>query len=447
MRQDILKNFDMVMANLKAIEPSPAFEFEFQQRLRDQALKAREELPLAKFFKLAFESIRYVIIPEMPALVRVAASFAVVFSIGIYIYGAQPLCPISVSGVGIVTVQTAGVVSSKTFMPGNILKAGDIITTGSGGQIDISLSGKYSIRIKGNSSFKIAKLTPRLGHGTAAFKLAGGTALIDIEKGFKGSKFIIDTDAGRAVALGTKFSVDVSRDKSATTDIAVVEGKVKVSSNFKPKKMLLASNTVYVGPGQKTEMAIGRIPDKPDRIMAEEWSRLEELYRIGKKPQVVLMIKNTPDRVKQLLAPCAIYISDEKPRDIPEEFELAVRKIEEALKSGDDSKHLDAIKLLENMVNEHPSPKYGPQFLLYIGSYYEYMEQHAQAVKAFERVLDEYPNSPFASIAQAAIGVIYKEKIKDEAKAGEAFRKVLKNYPDSLEAIFVKEELEVRKTG
>jgi tetratricopeptide (TPR) repeat protein len=209
--------------------------------------------------------------------------------------------------------------------------------------------------------------------------------------------------------------------------------------------MLLASNTVYVGPGQKTEMAIDRIPDKPDKIMAEEWSRLEELYRIGKKPQVVLMIKNTPDRVRQLLAPCAIYVSDEKPRDIPREFELVVRKIEEALKSGDDSKHLDAITLLEKMVSEHPNPKYGPQFLLYIGSYYEYMARHTQAIRAFQRVLDEYANSPLASIAQAAIGVIYKEKIGDSVKAREAFSKVLKNYYDSLEAIFAEEELGIRK--
>lgn len=447
MRQDILKNFDMVMANLKAIEPTPAFEFEFQSRLRDQALKVREELPFVRGLKSVFESIRYIIIPEMPALVRVAASFVVIFSIGLYIYGIQPLNPISVSGLGSVTIKTVGDIGPKGLTPGSILKAGDVIITGAGGQADISLSGKYSVRIKENSSFKIAKLTPRLGHGVCTFKLAGGRALIDIEKGFKGSKFIIDTDAGRVVALGTKFSVDVARDKSAKTGIAVVEGRVKVSSKYRPKRMLLANNTVYVGPGQKTEMEIGQVPSKPDRIMAEEWSHLEELYQIGKKPQVILMIKNTPDRVIQLLAPCAIYVSDEKPREIPEEFELAVRKIEEALKSGDESKHLDAIKLLEKMVNEHSNPKYSPQLLLYIGSYYEYMSQHAEAVKAFERVLDEYASSPFASIAQAAIGVIYKEKIKDEAKAEEAFRKVLSNYPDSLEAVFAEEKLGIKKTG
>lgn len=443
MREDTLKRLDLIMANLKVLEPSPDFDFEFRRRLGEASSRAREELPLIRAIKLAVEKIRYILVPETPALVRVAASFAVIFSIGIYIYGTQPLSPTSLSSVGSVTILTAHGAYPSENAGGVVLKAGDIVTTGPAGQVDIALPGKYTVRIKENSNFTIAKLTPRMGHGTAAFKLSGGRTLIDIEKGFKGSKFVIDTGAGSAVALGTKFSVDVAGNK---TDVAVVEGKVKVSGKRRPTKMLLAKNTVYVGPGQRTEVSIGGFPNPPEMIMADEWSRLEELYQIGKKPQIVLLIKNTPGRVMELLAPCAIYVSDEKPRTIPQDFETAVRKIDEAIKSGYASKHLDAVKLLEKIAVFHPDPKYSPQLLLYVGSYYEFILRHEDAIRSFQRVALEYQGSSFASLAQTAIGIIYDERLKDETKAIEAFEKVLKNYPNSIDAVFVREKLGMKKS-
>jgi len=202
-----------------------------------------------------------------------------------------------------------------------------------------------------------------------------------------------------------------------------------------------------VGAGQKTVMSIGQAPLPPERLMQEEWTKLEELYQIGKKPQVVLLLKNTPDRVMQLLKPCPLYVSDEKPRDIPMVFDDAVRKIEEALKTGDSSKHMEAIRLLEDVVNKHPNPKYCPQLLLYIGSYYRYIGDYSSAIRSFERVVKQYSDSRFASLAQAAIGVIYEENISDTNKARETFRKVLKHYPNTLEAILAEEKLGISKVS
>lgn len=432
MNKKLSAQFDLVMANLKPIEPSAGFEFEFGQRLRDVALDRMEEPALIRAAKLFLDNIRYNLLPRTPALVRVVASFMFIFSIGIYIYGIQPMQPALMSNGKIIAAA---------------VPAGYTVTTGKGENIDIILKDRYTVRLKENSSMKLAKFTPRLWHGTADFRLAEGNILVSVEKGFKGSKFVVDTGAGRATALGTKFSVAVTGDKTHRTDIAVAEGRVKVSGNYRPNRMLLAKNTVVVGAGQKTVMAIDRPPIAPEKLMQEEWAKLEELYQIGKKPQVVLLLKNTPDRVMQLLKPCPLYVSDEKPRDIPLAFDDAVRKIEEALITGDSSKHLEAIKLLEKVVNKYPNPKYCPQLLLYIGSYYGYIGDHAGAIRSFERVVKQYPNSQFASLAEAAVGVLYEEKLKDIVKSREAFKKVLKNYPNTLEAILAEEKLGISKVS
>ena len=432
MNKKLSEQFDIVMANLKPIEPSAGFEFEFGRRLRDAALTVREEPALIRAAKLFFENVRYNILPQTPALVRVAASFFFVFSIGLYTYGLQPMQP--------------SLVSQGNIMAARI-PAGYMVTTGPGEEIDIVLKDRYTVRLKSNSRLKVSKLTPRLWHGTADFKLAEGNILVSVEKGFKGSKFVVDTGAGCATALGTKFSVDVTENKTHRTAVAVAEGRVKVSGNYRPKNMLFAKNTVVVGAGQKTVMSTDHAPIPPERLMQEEWTKLEELYQIGKKPQVMLLLKNAPDRVMQLLKPCPLYISDEKPRDIPLAFDDVVRKIEEALKTGDIAKHLEAIKLLEKLVDKYPNPKYCPQFMLYIGSYYGYIGDYGNAVLSFERMVKKYPESQFASLAQAAAGVIYKENIKDATKAQEAFEKILKFYPNTLEAILVEDKLGISKAS
>ena len=106
---------------------------------------------------------------------------------------------------------------------------------------------------------------------------------------------------------------------------------------------------------------------------------------------------------------------------------------------NDKKEHLESIKLLEKIVDEYPNAKYDVQFLLYIGAYYEYISEHEEAIKAFEKVLDKYPDSPLASMAQCAIGIIYKDKLHDPEKARAAFKAVLDRYPNSLEAIWVEE--------
>ena len=122
-------------------------------------------------------------------------------------------------------------------------------------------------------------------------------------------------------------------------------------------------------------------------------------------------------------------------------------KIKEAIETHDPAKHLEGIKILEKIVQEHPNAKYNAQLMLYIGAYYEYISYHKQAIRAFEKVIIEYPNSTMASIAKCAIGVIYEEKLNDPSRANAVYRLVLDKYPNSLEAIWAEEKLGIKKVS
>lgn len=441
---------DMILANLKKIEPSPAFDVEFKKRLGAAIARRYEKRPLERILRTLHEgayNLRNALIPEPLVLARIAATFVVVISVGLYIYSSQPSLPGVIASEGVVMVQGAKDAVFKEIGPEYRFRAGDIVTARRGSQVDIGLSDKYAMRLKEGSSLRIAKLTPRYGNGKADFQLIEGKVLVSVEQGFKGSKFVVDTPTATAVALGTKFSVDSIGEEKPRTEVSVLQGKVKVKSRYSPERMLLAKQFVTVAAGQKTNVYTDAIPTPPQRLIEEEWSQLEELYQIGKKPQVMLLIKNTPDRVKQLLKPCPIYITDEKPREIPELLEEALLKTAEAVKSNDPAKHLESVKLLERIVREHSNPKYDVQFMLYIGAYYEYLGYHEDAVKTFREVVLKYPDSPLASIAQCAIGIIYEEKLKDKLRAEKAYRLVLDKYPNSLEAIWVEEKLGIKKAS
>ncbi len=417
------EKFDKIMANLKKIEPSASFDTEFKKKLYGIMAKERARVAYS------------------PALAGITASLVFIVAVGFFIYSALPLSPGVIAKTGIVTVQQAGSNVIKDIGDKCSFSVGDIIMAKAGSTADVGIHNKYTIRIKEGSKVRIARLSPRYGRGKAIFDLMEGKVLVSIDEGFRPSKFMINTSNAVSTALGTKFMVEVSPQLQPKTDVSVVQGMVKVESLYKPEKEPEAGQAVVVGAGQKTEVYFDRMPEAPQRLAEKEWEELDELYQIGKKPRVILLVKNRPDRAKQLLQPCPIYISDEKPREIPPMIEEAVIATSEALKTGSAARHQDSIKILERIINEHPSEKYSPQLILYVGAYYEYLQKHKEAIGAFDRLIRQYPNSQYASMAQCAKGIIYEEKIKDVKKANEAYQEVLKKYPNSLEAIWAEERL------
>ncbi len=448
MKQELSARFDYIMANLRQAEPSPSFEHNFASRFSEAvARRQMEPLPARVFGKIDhfIRDLGMILSYRRRMLARVTASFLITVSAGAYIYSSQPSCPYLMSKSGDIRIIGGnGSIYGKGAYPDKLI-VGDVIYVDPSGQLDLGIPDRYIIRMKGASKLRVASLTPRIGKGMAEFELIEGNVLVNVEDGFKGSRFTINTDSATATALGTKFSVDARSKGKALTGIRVLEGKVVVKSRHHPRGMALARQVVTVDAGQKTEVVPDGIPSSPQRMMEDEWDELDELYGLGKKPHVMLLIKNTPGRAKELLGPCPIIISDERPRQIPRKVDRAMLRIGQAVQDNDRSKHLESIRMLESIVKEEPNPKYNVQFLLYIGSYYEYLSLHEEAIKVFEGVVKDYPDSPLASIGACAIGIIYDEKLGDRDRAEKAYRAILSRYPNSLEAIWAEERLGIKK--
>lgn len=440
--------FDMIMANLKPLEPSAELDAQFKSRLEEAVAKRYAQKPLEALITrigYVFEDLKNALIVRPSVLARVAATFLFFLSAGLYIYSIQPVSPFAMNVEGEVLLQSSGDTQAKAITPATILKQGDTVTTQDNSQFDINLMNRYTVRVKPNTSFKIAKLSPRLGKGSVRLDMQSGKMLLNVEKGFEGSKFTVDTSAGSATAFGTMFGVFMPEADKSKMDVGVLEGAVRVASSYKPTAALEARETVVVESGQMTEVISGELPETPRRLDERFWRELEELYQIGSKPRIVLMIKNTPNRVMQLLAPAPIYISDDSMLALPSDIELAIEKISEGVRSNDQSKYYQAIKIMENMISRHPQSKNNAQLLLYIGSLYDYIGKYEDAIKAFNRVIAMYPKSQYASMAQCAIGVVYEEKLSDQNRAEEAYKTVLEKYPYSLEAIWVEDRLGIKK--
>lgn len=449
MKPEMSKRFDAVMARIKPIEPSTSFESKFQEQLKKAAFERKlfaglaAIKPSASFDETFLTKLRAAEAemakePFIIMLSRKLSERAEVLSWRVrtprLAYAVTFLLAVLVGGY-LFAARTPEYLTIASINGISRCGEGKVIETGNNTTTDIMLKGKYTIRLKENSVIQVAKLTPRLGKGIARFTVKHGAVLVNIEEKFKGSKFIIDTDTAEAVALGTKFSVDVS--KKRITDIKVLEGKVEVKNQG---NIYSKQGVVIVASGQKTAVEPGSLPGPLKRLSETEWLEFEELYSLGSKAKVMLMIKNTPDRVLALLKPCALYVSDEKPREIPRIIDKALETISDAIQNNDTSKHREAINMLENLVREYPNKKYNTSLLLYIAAYYRYLGLYDDAIKTCKKVVALYPDSTLASLAECAIGVIYEKDLNDSGKANQIYRRILTVYPNSLESIWVEKK-------
>ncbi len=388
------------------------------------------------------ERVREFIGAVLPAgaTVRVKAAVAGVFMMSAFfvgIYFTQQGTPCVVNVKGAAFIQKSGAGEWNELDKGFVIKKGDVIKTSVFSEVDFSLVSKYSIRLKAGTEVKINGLTPKYRSGFSEIELLKGKVLVDIEKGFTGSTLEIITQGAAVRALGTKFAVS-NEGADEKTWVGVLEGKVKVLSGEGAKKdrSISSSGEVLVGAGMKTEFVPGGMPSKPLPLLEKEWRRLSELYMIGKRTRVALLISGGEERVLELLGPCPIFISDEKPRAIPKLLEEAGRLIDLAIKEDDEAMHLRGIEKLQSIVDADLSAEYNLQLLLFIGAYNRYVARYEQAIKAFEKTLELFPGGYFASIADCAIAVVMEEDLHDVKGAMARYRHIETKYSDSPEARF-----------
>jgi len=438
----MLRGYKAAVAVLHPVEESVTFDLQFRDKLNEALVARARPSPLAVIAERMLEDARALLVPRVPALVRITALVIVTISLGIgsYFYTSVEN-PIVVAMYGEATVSTPS--GARALQSGQKIGPGSTISIQEGSSLDIEVSGKFAIRLKENSSVRIGRMIPKYRKGEVRIALNKGKALVRIDEGFKGSRFFMRTSAAEVKALGTKFAVDATEKLRKRTWVGVLEGAVEVAGVGRSQQ----AKKIVVKTGQMTIVDIKEGPAAPRRLALDEWRELEELYQIGKKLQVLLLVRNTADRAMEVLRPAPLYISDEEKGELPSLVKTAIQTINQAIEKNDINQHLESIRLLEQVVKEYPNPRYDPQLLLFIGAYYRFIGHYTDSIRTLERVVEEYPETTFASIAQCAIGIVFERDLKDVSKASEAYNTVLRNYPDSLEAIWIESNIKKTEAG
>jgi len=385
--------------------------------------RAREEKKNIVFFN-PFEM--------MPAYARVLAG--VIVLVGMLHYFFAPRYPY-VSGIkGTVKIYSS-LKNEWVFVqkPKVKLHKDDIVKTFGDGQADISFPKSYHMRLKRDTEIQLARVTSRSIKGDIKYRLNKGKVFAYYKKSrmVKDTFNILTKDADVSV-IGTDFMVNAMPQNQATW-VGVLSGIVKVSGLEKTGALTREKLSVYVKPGNKTVVRHGAKPLKPVRLMENELLEMEELYRIGVKPQVALLISTGPARTRELLQAAPLYISAEKGGVLPAKIYSIAEEFRSALNTDDKEIMLSNIRQFEDIVDEYPNPKYDVQFLLLIGARYKYIGKYRKAIETFERIIRDHPSSKLVSVAHCAIAVIYEEYLKDNDKAEKIYRKIVSDYPSSPE--------------
>lgn len=403
--------------------PQHKFSDAKKRELIGRLYKVKEEKKIVHFEPFKFA----------PAYATALATLLIIFG---YAHFFSPLYPVVSGTKGALSVCRSGEGKWVTVQKPKLrLRENDIIKTSGKGRADIVIPNLYHVRLKSNSEIRLAKAGPRISSESIKYDLSRGKAFVYYKKGkSRRKKFEIDTPEAGLSVVGTEFMVKTMHGAQSTW-VGVLDGAVRVAGRDVKSALLKPEpETVRVEAGEKSTVRKGQAPARPKRLLENELLELEELYRIGEKPQVALLISTGKSRVRELLSLTPLYISAEMSGILPEKIEEIAKIFNKAIEEGSKAKHIESIKEFENIIRYHPNPKYDVQFLLFIGAYYEYLDEHQEAIDTFQRIIVRYPKSNLRSLAQCAIGIIYEEKLNAPSSARIAYKKVLSEYPESPEA-------------
>jgi TolA-binding protein len=91
----------------------------------------------------------------------------------------------------------------------------------------------------------------------------------------------------------------------------------------------------------------------------------------------------------------------------------------------------EAIGYYEKLVQDYPESPLAPEALHYEGKVYANgIKDYEKAISVFNEVIDKYPQSPQAAHSQFMIGFVYANNVADTAEARLAYNKFKTSYPD-----------------
>ncbi len=92
----------------------------------------------------------------------------------------------------------------------------------------------------------------------------------------------------------------------------------------------------------------------------------------------------------------------------------------------------EAIVIFEDIRRSFPTSTLVDESLMKIGDLQNQMQQYAQALTAYQELIDKYHESMWVDKAQMSIAETYQFKLKDKQKALTLYEALLKDYPNSI---------------
>jgi hypothetical protein len=427
------------LSALVKLEPSDGFDFEFNRLLNERTAIHHQGLA-ASIRKQVSGFVDTVLVP-IPVSIRTAASLILMISLfmGIraQVMSKMPLVEFSAGNARIYRQS-----SNKWIMPRPQLRLrpGDKIQLMDGAILNLVSRGKYKARIKDNSLVVVSRLETGLRNINTDFSISHGKLLVNTTDKFRGSGMRVYTPACDAEIVGTAFMVEVSENN---TWLGVLEGRVRILSKPHPLKPdTQRPIESYVSAGQKAFTMLYSQTTIPQLLTSREWQSALELYQLVEDPQIMLIMGTGADRVEDLLnKPALLYIPESMGRIMPKRLQECLYSIAESAKTGD----IDSVKAktidLENLLVLYPNPLYNTEILMFMASHFYYAKDYDAALSALNKVVELYPESEMASLAQSSMAYIYKDNLKNIKKAREIYKALVKTYPNSPDAIRAQEIL------
>lgn len=245
--------------------------------------------------------------------------------------------------------------------------------------------------------------------------LMQGELLARTKERFWGSHLEIRTPTATTLVKGTALAVKVDPSLDSTT-LKVLAGSVF----FSP---YLGKVGVEVGSGQMSRIQSARLPDRPRPLLPSERQQLLEVYRIGRDPEMALVIGEGPERVEELLRPALLYLTRRKNAGLQPFLRKTVDQVNAAILAGEDlSQNQGDLKVLEMTARSMEDQEMGVPLRLFLGACAAHLGEVDRARSHFSWVVEKFPWDSRAPLALAAIGT------------SEAYRQILARYPNSPEA-------------
>lgn len=160
-----------------------------------------------------------------------------------------------------------------------------------------------------------------------------GEAFFSIKHTRSNQRFIVHTDNGDVIVLGTQFNVFNRRGK---TQVVLTSGKVKVIARN-------TSDTIYLHPGQMVELTLGEVKKKNNVDVSRftAWKRNTLSFEAVPLRDIAILIKDNYGY--------EIVWSDEQIRDIRFTYELVGNDLDLLLTTLSEALDLD-IQKKENLI-------------------------------------------------------------------------------------------------